>query len=202
MSVLKTLEMKNTENSLLLENNSSTFHALFDLMANNKLDRLFFLSTPGNLYQLEGIDIDELIFKVLIEKKMESQRAESIKKTISKDISEKISERRAVSFRAGNLGSIDPFDDRKIEIPAAKPSINHIYGSYFWNYFAIFDSMKKMYSNMTHSTLKNMFKRIESEVGEVIEQLVICEECGKFSQENSPCEHKNLIIARVITYLV
>ncbi len=199
MNVLKTLEMKDTDKSLLLQGNNSIFNDLFELMVNKKLDRLFFLSSLGNLYKLEGIDLDDLIFKSLIETKLEYLKAEKVQRTISQNIAKKISERRAVSFRTGNFGLINPFDESKMEFENVKPSINHIYGSYFFNTFALFESMKKIYSSMTYSTIVNMFDRFAGKVGEFIEELYICEECGSFSIEKKLlCKHERPISLKLL----
>lgn len=194
MSILAALEMEDTDKSRLLKDNEQTFKDLFTLMEQNKLDRLFFLSSLGNLYRNEAIDIDDLILKSLIESKLESQKAEKAQKKISKNISEKISERRAVSFRAGNFGLIIPFDKNKMELQKVKPSINHIYGSYFFNTFALFGSMKRMYSSMTYSTIRNMFHRFDGKVGKFIEEFYICEECGSFSERELTCDHEKITL--------
>jgi hypothetical protein len=192
MSLISSLDTRETDSSSLLSHETAIFDDLFNLMVNNKAERLFFLSSYGSLSKLEGLEIDDKILKALIKIKLDPSLAERATKTISHDISSKISERRAVSFREGTFGLIDPYEESRFEIQNRNPSANHIYGSYFTNTFALYNSLKKLYSSMSYSTVKNMIERFDGKIGSFVESIELCEDCDSFSFGSVECEHQKI----------
>jgi hypothetical protein len=197
MGVLSNLDITNTDNSKLLENEKETdfkksFKALFDHMGSLRIKRLFFLSSLFGLAKLEGIEFTDEIKRTLMEERIPDEKAQKISKTVSSRTYDKISEKRAVSIRAGMFGLIEPFDQNRIKLNKVCPSINHIYGSYFTNCFATLDVLKKKDSKIEYSQILRMFKGFETDIGEFKEELEICEKCDTIINSKLECSHPKI----------
>ncbi|MEM2251289.1 MAG: restriction endonuclease [Candidatus Hadarchaeales archaeon] len=126
---------------------------------------------------------------ILVKEGIEVSKAEKITRELGQAISKSVSERRAVSISRGYFGIINPFDPSKLKISAA-PSWEHIYGSYFSNFYAV----KEILENT----------RVEISPTELLELFQSCHKCGIMRQEenfsicenckgvNTTCEHSKI----------
>jgi len=191
LNILEKLKMKETDASKMLEDRS--FDILFKNMFASRMTRIFFLSSLGNIMKSEEIPlIVDAIRRILIGERIQTSKAEKLARIISDDISKRISERRAVSARVGTFGIIDPFDEEKHELKDVDLSINHIYVSYFTNYFAVLANLKDYHPSVRHKSVSKMFETFDENIGKFIEEFFACEKCNKISRLNKYCNHSKV----------
>lgn len=180
MSIFERLKIVETAESKLLKDNEKNFNSLFDLMINSDLARFLFLSNLEELKKKEEPPrptLDEMkMILVKEEKEIEASKAEKLARELGQAMSKSVSERRAVSISRGYFGIINPFNPSKLKI-SISPSWEHIYGSYFSNFYAVSEILENAGAKVSSTELLELFQS--------------CHKCGIMRQEEnfSICEN-------------
>jgi len=188
------LIIKQTENSAIYTRAKRRFNQLADMINADHVAKCFFLSSVNALERRESIvGMQPAIEKILARHSIERNKATSISNDIFAKIGTIITQRKAVSVSNGHFAMIEPYVNARRIITSSKPSIEHIYGSYYANITETINNIKEcLNQTVSVEQIAQLLSRLPQTICKTREKYFICSSCHKFSTSKIRCPH-NLI---------
>ena len=186
------LKVKSTDSSNVYDTGKRRLNYLANLIANNQTAKYFFLSSLQELQRRESVSgMREAINIILARHLKEATKIPPISNDIFAKLSGIINKRKAVSASYGDFAIIEPFSAKTIIGSNIKPSIQHIYGSYYTNIVETLGNIQEcLDKQISINELFELLSTLPSTICKTKERYTICPTCNKISSTKIMCKHK------------